>query len=282
MAEKKVKKEKSKARKIIEWILFGVFGAACAFVLAANVSAMINKKKNYGQSLRFGVGTFVILTDSMEPEINPKDLIMTYKEDVNKLVDRLAKGETVDVTFVNIDVGKQYFEPDTPEFKKSNGGQCVYSGTVMTHRLREAHVDESIAYGEGKYTFVASGINIKDAETGEESYSRKGQYQIFTETQYLGTVKSVNPFMGRTMNFISSPVGLIILLLIPAAYLITVSAIDIFKAVKEQEEAGTSNQVSETSVPDNDRLSKISNSDRERLKNELLEEMIKEKKENKK
>ena len=65
MAEK-VKKEKSKARKIIERVLFGVFGVACAFVLAANVSAMINKKKNYGQSIRFGVGTFVILTNSKE------------------------------------------------------------------------------------------------------------------------------------------------------------------------------------------------------------------------
>lgn len=282
MAEKKVKKEKSKARKIIEWILFGVFGVACAFILAANVSAMVNKKKNYGQSLRFGVGTFVILTDSMKPEINPQDLIMTYKEDMDKVCNRLAKGETVDVTFFNIDVGLSSFEPDTEEFKKSNGGQCVYSGTVMTHRLREAHVDENVEYGQGRYIFVAAGINIMDEETGKESYSKKGQYQVFTEAQYLGTVKSVNPFLGKTMNFISSPIGLIILLLIPAAYLITVSSIDIFKAVKAQEENEANNQVSDTAVTDSDRLSKISNSDRERLKNELLEEMIKEKKENKK
>ena len=53
MAEK-TKKPKSKARKIIEWVLFGIFGFACAVVLAANISAMVNKKKNYGQSIRFG------------------------------------------------------------------------------------------------------------------------------------------------------------------------------------------------------------------------------------
>ena len=69
MAEK-TKKPKSKARKIIEWVLFGIFGFACAVVLAANISAMVNKKKNYGQSIRFGVGSFVILTNSMEPDIN--------------------------------------------------------------------------------------------------------------------------------------------------------------------------------------------------------------------
>ena len=272
MAEKK-KKEKSKARKIIEWILFGFFGVACAFVLAANISAMINKKKNYGQSIRFGVGTFVILTNSMEPEINPDDFIVTFKEDVTKFADRLAKGETIDVTFFNIDVGRSDFEPDTEEFKK---GDRVVSSMVMTHRLREAHVDESVEFGKGRYLFVASGIN-----TGGES-SLEGQYQVFTEVQYLGTVKSVNSFMGKVMNFISSPFGLIILLLIPSAYLIIVSSVDIFKAVKESEEAENNPKVSETHVTDSDRLSKISNSDRERLKNELLEEMIKEKKESKK
>ena len=34
------KKPKSKARKIIEWVLFSVFGVAAVFLLAANVSAI--------------------------------------------------------------------------------------------------------------------------------------------------------------------------------------------------------------------------------------------------
>ena len=46
MAEKE-KKPKSKARKIIEWVLFGIFGAGCALVLAANISGMLTKNKNY-------------------------------------------------------------------------------------------------------------------------------------------------------------------------------------------------------------------------------------------
>lgn len=276
MAEK-VKKEKSKARKIIEWVLFGIFGAACAVILAANVSAMINKNKNYGQSIRFGVGTFVILTNSMEPEINPDDFIVTFKEDVKKFDERLSKGETIDVTFFNINAGKAEFEPDTEEFKT---GERVYSNMVMTHRLREVHIDEDVEFGQGRYIFVASGINTKDDITGEESYSKKGQYQVFTEVQYLGTVKSVNSFMGKVMNFVSSAWGLLILLLIPAIYLVVVSSLDILKAVKEQEEGGSASN--ETQVIDSERLSKISEEDRARLKNELLEQMIKEKKEGKK
>ena len=275
MAEKKVKKEKSKARKIIEWVLFGIFGAACALVLAANVSAMINKKKNYGQSIRFGVGSFIILTDSMEPEINKNDFIWTYKEDVTKFEERLQNGETIDVTFMNIQVSAPGFIPDTQDFKEE-GHPTDATNVPMTHRLREVHLNNDREFGDGRYIFVASGINIES-----DYYARKGQYQIFTEAQYLGTVKSVNPFMGRFMNFISSPIGLIILLLVPAGYLIVASSIDIFKAVKAQEE-GESAPSSEAKPVEGDRLSKISDKERDRLKNELLEQMINEKKEGKK
>ena len=269
MAER-TKKPKSKTRKIIEWVLFGIFGVASCFLLAANISAMIHKKDNYGQSIRFGVGTFIILTNSMEPDIGQSTMIITYKENVKNFQERLSNGETIDVTFANVNINPgSDFEPDNEKFKSE---QPVVTGQVMTHRLREVHINEAKEFGKGHYVFVASGINIKDGE-----YSKEGQYQIFTEKEYLGTVRSVNSGMGKLMNFVSSPFGLIILLLIPAAYLITVSSIDIYKAVKEDE------QSSNAPVDQNsDHLSNISADERERLKNELLEEMLKEKREGKK
>ena len=275
MAEK-VKKEKSKARKIVEWILFGVFGVACVFVLAANVSAMVHKKDNYGQSIRFGVGTFVILTDSMEPEIKKNDFIITYKENVQKFSERLEKGENIDVTFMNIQINAAGFEPDTQAFK-DEGHPTDATNVPMTHRLREVHMNEDVELGKGRYLFVASGINTKGFE------AREGQYQIFTEKEYLGTVKSANSGLGKFMNFVSSAWGLIILLLVPGIYLIVISSIDIFKAVKEQEEAEANSSAVDSHINNNeDHLSNISQADRERLKNELLEQMIKEKKEGKK
>lgn len=267
MAEK-VKKPKSKARKIVEWILFGVFGALGAFVFAANISGMIHKKENYGQPIRFGMGSFVVLTTSMEPDIKQGTMILTFKEDVTKFEERVKnEDKPIDVTFMNEKVTTD-FVPDSTKYKER-----VVTNAVMTHRLREVHIQEDVEFGKGRYLFIASGINTMG------DYSLEGQYQIFTEVQYLGTVRVSSSFLGGFMSFVSSPLGLIVILLIPAGYLIVVSSIDIFKAVKESEEG-------EAQGPKNsdggDHLSNMSKADRERLKNELLEEMIKAKKEEKK
>ena len=265
MAEKQ-KKPKSKVRKIIEWVLIGVFGAAALFVMAATIDGMVHKKDHYNQVIRFGIGTFIVKTDSMEPEIKVQDMIITKKEDVTKFDERLKKGETIDVTFFNVGVDDSDITIENEQLTDETSP--VYF--PMTHRLREVHVREDVKFGEGKYVFVASGINTQSLDW------KMSQYQTFTENEYLGTVKVKNSAAGHFMNFISSPFGLIILLLIPSAYLIVMSSIDIFKAVKEEE-------TKENNVKlEGEHLSKLSDKERERLKNELLEEMIKAKKEGKK
>lgn len=263
-APKKEKKEKSKARKIIEWVLFGIFGLLFAFVLAGNIDGMVNKNKNYGQSIRFGVGSFIVKTGSMEPDIPTKSAIITYKEDVKTFEKRLANGETIDVTFANVAI-PYYVEPYSDVYKH---GECIITNEIMTHRLREVHIDESIPFGQGRYIFIASGINTQ----GEASL--EGQYQMFSEKQYLGTVKSSSKVLGLAFYFIISPVGLIVILLIPAAYLIVISSIDIFKALKASEEGESSEG--------GQKIGNLSAEDKERLKKELLEEMIKAKREEKK
>ena len=265
MAEK-VKKEKSKARKIFEWIFVSIFGAAAVFMMVATVDGMIHKKEHYNQTIRFGVGTFTVETDSMEPEIMTGDMIITKAEDVSKFATRLEKGEVIDVTFFNIGIDDTGITINDPALTHET--DPVYY--PMTHRLREVHVRDGVEYGSGKYVFVVSGINEKSPKWSPD------QYQTFTEKEYLGTVKVTNSFAGHTMKFISSPFGLIILLLIPAIYLITVSSIDIFKTVKEEE-------AKENSVKlEGEHLSNLSDKERQRLKDELLEEMIKAKKEGKK
>ena len=264
---KKVKKPKSKVRKILEWVLFGVFGVACAFIVAANIDGMVHKKENYGQSIRFGVGSFIVLTNSMEPKIKTDSAIITYKEDCKTFEKRLAKGETIDVTFFNCYVGIM-IEPDTEDFKGHSPTDAT--NLPMTHRLREVHVDESVAFGQGRYVFVASGIN----DQGE--LSKRGQYQIFTEKEYLGVVQMSNYVLGRVFNFMISVWGLLILLLVPATYLIVVSSIDIIRTVKEAE--AEQEKVKEAG---DQRLAAISEEDKARLKKELLEEMVKAKREEK-
>lgn len=266
MEEKKVaKKPKSKTRVIIEWVLFGVFLAFFAVAGAAVVDSMIHKKENYGQSLRFGLGTFIILTDSMEDEYKQGSAIFTYKEDITKVVEEFRSGKTVDVTFYNCDVG---ISPYTVEFVNErympeNGGTCIVTNKVMTHRLMEVHENPDVEIGEGRYCFVAAGINDRGL------YSLQGQYQLFTEKEFLGEVVLYSPVLGSMFSFVTSPIGLIVLLLIPTGYLIVSYSIDIVKALKEKE---TTENLPESSLKD------ISEKDKERLKKELLEEMMNNKK----
>ena len=72
-----------------------------------------------------------------------------------------------------------------------------------------------------------------------------------------------------------SPLGLLVLLLIPAFYLVVSSVIDIFKAYKEPEPAteGAGGQPNNNNGPVT-----LSEADKKRLKEQLLEEMISKKK----
>ncbi len=301
--KKREKKPKSKALKIIEWVLLGIFLLVFGFLGAAQIDGMVNKAKNNDEEIRFGVGTFIVLTNSMEPLYKTQSALITYKEEMDVIVNALkgVKGAEVvsdpehnpedvgkdfimtfpgynasldetdpnkkdinngiDITFKNNDTGIKPSEFDlrTPEFVT---GQMIAIGQVMTHRIRELHIRQNVEFGKGKYVFVTSGIN----DQGE--YSKMGQYQFVTEKLYLGTVKVNSPFLGGIFYFVSSPWGLLVLLLLPAAYLIIVSAKDIFKALKETEEG----EAKENKTPSS--LDTISNEDRERLKRELLDEMI--------
>lgn len=268
---KKTKKKKSKVRVIIEWVLFGLFLVVFAFAGAAVIDSMMHKKDNYNQSLKFGLGTFIVLTDSMEPEYKQGSAIFTYKDNIEKVVEEFRSGKTVDLTFFNENCGIDPTSVDfeIERFKPSEGGQMIVTNKVMTHRLMEVHENKDVAIGEGRYLLVTSGINSRGV------YSLEGQYQLLTEKQFLGKVVLYSPVLGSAFQFVISPVGLIVLLLIPAGYLIITSSIDIVKALKEKEETETSG----TNAPSS--LDNIKGEDRERLKKELLEEMMNKKKEKK-
>ena len=263
-------KNKSKARKIVEWVLFGIFGVLFLFVMAGNIDGLVHQKENYNQSIKFGVGSFVIITNSMEPEIKKGDAIITKKEDVKTFPARLAKGEKLDLTFMN-DIPNIHYNPETAKYHDIDPTYPEFKA-VITHRLVEIHVNESVEYGKGRYIMVVAGIN----SNGE--YSKESQYQLYTEKQYLGTVKVSNAGLGAIFRFMTSAWGLIILLLVPAGYLIVVSTIDIFKTLNEAEKKEIEESKNKTT---DEKLSSLSEEDRIRLKKELLAEMVKKKQEEK-
>jgi len=224
---------------------------------------MIHKKDNYGQTISFGFGSFIILTDSMEPDYMIDSAIITYREDLNNVYQRYQASLkdisiTIDVTFMDA-----YTTEVNPTFHPELYDQTTPTGQVMTHRIREIHLDESKAYGDGRYTFIVSGINVS------EHQAQSGQYQAFTEKEYFGVVQANSRVLGGFYRFISSPWGLLVFLLIPAFYLVITSVLDIFSSFKDEDDNDDSGG---GNAPES--LDELSDKDKERLKKELLEELL--------
>ena len=269
--EKKEKKPKSKARKIIEWVLTGLFLVLFAIAGVAQIDGLVNKNKHYGQQIRLGYATFVVKTESMEPKYMVDSAIITYLEDADKIYERYQKNEDIDVTFYDVYTAEtEYTKPlNHPELTmRTNPAEYP----IITHRVKEIHVNNALAKGEGKYTFIVAGINT-GVGAATNANGEIYQYQVFTEKELLGRVVIGSAFLGGVFNFVSSIWGLLILLLIPSFYLIIVSVIDIFKAYKEPEEQAAT--ASGAPVASNPSITKeLSEEDKKRLKEELLQEML--------
>lgn len=260
--EKKPRKPKSKARKIIDWVITGVF----ATLLVGVVVVQIINKTSHGQ-FTLGPQYQRVLTDSMSPVYKINDIITVEKINAEDLYRRIKNNKTSDVSFKwNLVLNKAALLTD----KDSNVSS-------MTHRVIEAtyyeepqpDLDTGLTY---HYTFVAHGINTKSefcktssGEYGDCTY----QHQVFHEYSIIGRVARKSYFM----TFITSIWGLLIFLLIPCMYLIIASVLDIFKAVKDDDEVPA-----EGEPLNKDPLAGMSDKEKEKLKKQMLDEMLGKKK----
>ena len=169
--KKKVKKPKSKTRKIIEWVLTGIFLALFAVLGVAQIDGMVHKKDHFGQTLKFGYATFVVRTDSMADTAGDKTgygvdtALITHLDDAAAIYKDYQKGKTVDLTFwydnncYNEVVNSGHVEPQNHPDLKTRTNPPDYP--IITHRLMEMYENPSIKKGEGRYTFIVAGINRK-------------------------------------------------------------------------------------------------------------------------
>ena len=273
--EPKKKRKKSKVQSIIEWVVTGLF--AVIFVIAGigQIDGMANAKKHYNQQIRLGFGSFIVKTNSMK-EYPKGHAIITYLEKPQTVYNRWKSGKDVDVTFMGVDTYR-FFRP-TDVLPELNNPAYPEEVVHITHRVRYIYTKEELKATlsesdleriKGDYLFIVSGTNI-----GGELAVHSDEFQAFTEKELLGTVKYGSPVLGWFFRVISSPIGLLIFLLIPALYLIITSSLDIFKALKTAEDnpapSGVNNDTKKLSSLDN-----LSEADRKRLKEEMLEAMMK-------
>ena len=273
---KKVKKPKSKARKIIEWVLTGIFGVLFLILGIGQIDGMVHKNDHYGQMLKFGYGTFVVKTESMDPVYKKNDALVTHYPNVDNLYNDYINGKTIDVTFWYDNSTRL---PDATPLKEENQPltRCIPAPQypIITHRVREIQLNEGVEKGNGKYTFILAGINDSVA-SAVDANGNICEYQAVHEKAILGRVVIGSAFLGGVFGFVSSIWGLLVLLLIPAFYLVITSVIDIFKAYKEPEEEAAASSKEESSGSKGS--VELSEEDKKRLKEELLQEMLNKKK----
>ncbi len=271
----KEKKPKSKARKIIEWVLTGIVGAIFVIVAIGQLTGMLHREENYGQSLPYGFGNFVVQTDSMEPEYPVGTAIVTHKDDPADIYAKwqeinhsTTKESHIDITFFDNYSGSFEKAQNIPELAGSYTEETANIQTVMTHRLRYIIVNEDVELGAGRYLFYVAGTNVSVHQ------SASGQYQVFSEKELLGVVKINSPVLGGFFSFVASPWGLLVLLLVPAMYLIFTSGMDIIRALREKDEEDDSYVMAGGPDDPNSSLSGLSKDDQERLKAEMLQEIL--------
>jgi len=260
--EKKIVKKKSLARKIIDWVVVGIFGVLFAFMITYNVVSKKTASSNYGVPSFNGFQTLVVLTDSMEGDYMVGSACFVKKMDPSTF----KVGD--DLTF--------YYSP----------WKSYMDNPIVTHRIRSIDFNDENPTGE-KYTFTLGGINKNSEQawevSGHTTRDCTNQEQVVTEKFVLGKVVGNSMFVGKIYSFVTSIAGLIIIILIPALYLIISYILDIYKACKPEIEAAENgdsvqnDSASKISNVDTSRLDSLSEKEREKLKQELLEQLMEDK-----
>ena len=251
--EKRVKKQKSKGRKIFEWIFTGFFVALLLSVAGIKIYQV--KSGNYSM---FGTQYPVVLTDSMEDKYMVGDVLIVKKCEPSE-----------------VEVG------DDISFYWIVNGQEM----MMTHMCSEVVYTEEPNEKGFHYTFTAHGINKQSEQCGGGDCTY--QTQTFNEDKLIGKVTGKSGFLKFTNTVFQSKWSLIVLILIPALYIMVTSVLDLFKGLEEKEESeaiqaaaikqveGDASKASKPLAPGEDPLKDLSEKDKERLKKELLEELLK-------
>ena len=237
-------------KRILNGIGTGLVVVVVGIVVVFGI-ASLTAQTTYGVKVIFNHALLVVLTDSMEPTYPVGSAVFIEKVDAKdiKVVD--------DLTFYYDDLGM-----------------------TITHRV------SNISENNGIYTFTLHGINTKSTQCGSEDNPQDctDQTQVVTYDKVVGKVVGSSLAFGKFYSFMTTPWGLVIILLIPGGYLIFVSISTIIKTLKEKDDEDklevtgpNGDKISIDSTSKNEKYSSLSEEDKKRLKQDLLNEMLKNK-----
>lgn len=248
--EKEKKKKKSPMtyfRKVFDYVLI-IF---IAFIAVAEVVGLATRSSNYNVPSIFGYQFLVVETDSMAEdefgnEVYPVGVgLICQKVDV----DTIEVGD--DITFYWSSIN-----------------------STITHRVYEIDTDDEGAVE----SFLCHGINV-NAEQYDAS-----QFQTVSPDLVLGKIVSKSYALGNFITAMQTPYVVILLIIIPAAFIAVSSVIDMINVKKMSEEeleekyGDGKDKKDKTQVDPNDPLAGMSEEEKEELKKQMIKEMLDSKK----
>ena len=170
---------------IISWVMLVILVLIAAFLLYYFVSTKVYASK--GESFKLAVSLYTIVTQSMEPNINPYDVI----------IDATVKNPE------NIKIGDVITFVSTASISRN---------MIITHRVYD------IKKENGEYYYYTKGDNNISPDLVPASYSN-----------VLGKVLIRIPQLGRLQAFLSTKAGWLIVVVIPALFVIISDIVKMFR-----------------------------------------------------
>lgn len=252
--EKKKDGKKPLWRKILDWSITGVFGVAAIGAIAIMVGTKVNPNGMF-----LGRMYPQVLTDSMADRY-PVGTVLVVKQ--------------VDPSEIQID--------DAVTFRWVVNNQEMN----MTHAIFKIEYDETKIDSEGNklpgyYVFYAHGTNKHSewCKIGEEygdctDTTKSQNVQKFTDQKLVGKVERNSPVLEVVFKVVQSPIGLIVLILLPCLYLMATSVIDMFKKIPDDDEEEGVVVKKVRRADGSDPLAGMSEEEKERLKKQMLDELL--------
>lgn len=189
-------KNKSKAKQIYKRVSTFVVGFVMLLTIVAFLSSLIQLAGGKKPSL-FGYRFYYIITDSMSPELDVNDVILSETLEPDEVKSRLKAGDVV--TFV-----AEY---------------GIQKGMTITHKVvRTAYFDEQY----GREMIQTRGV--KQGATDDPPVPVENVQAVMV---------SEIAFIGSLYRFIMSGVGLVMLIVIPMSAVIAAMVVKLIKQIKK-------------------------------------------------
>jgi hypothetical protein len=277
-ATKEPAKNQKGAWKIISKILDWIVGIFMVLIAVIEFTAIFTKNSNYGVPTFFGYQISYVATPSMAVDKDGKEVYPVNDGIVVKKVDYTTLSIGDDITFYGY-----YYDPA--------------AGLVTVHRIIDKQTDSN-----GKVFFVTQGTNpavgnqcqiiyqssadsnyftaYMNGTNGNYPYvaSNGGSYSVTAMGVYMGKVVSSSKFLGWFYVTLKKPWALLLMIIIPCLVIAATSIGDIVKLKKTpdeklEEEYGQGGK--EKTKPDpNNPLAGLSEEDKKKLKQEMIDQMI--------